>query len=459
MSRTCIFGALAALQTVLLYKLTTVEQRQNFYEKSLPSLTFPAFAGMVAFLVIFRQTFSYNRYYEGRTRVQAMTAAFFTAFALALSFDKQPPEAAKDAKDDAAKEKFHDAEQEFINDMSHGVSLMHALCLQHLRCDWELNNLSTHDEDFLPSWDTTSTPGFKVSLWHYILPHDRTKARIRWNRASKIQVVGGVTAKERGALNALGPQRMITTRRTTAKSPVGVSKLVDPESAVPGAGCCAGMWTSDTATIVRGAAERPYKVMYACMEVIRRRFEAGGINMPAPILSTVWQNISAGIANFEHCCYLQDTPFPFPWAQLIIVVLILWQVIVPFTVVTIHNEALGITVSIVTTWILWALNEVARELEDPFFAIPNDIALSRLQYQFNEMLLAVAASAGTNNGDELGWSVPETKWNAVPAPGQGDEAEKNGATSQQRTLSPNVSLLYNGGLGRDQDIDVGILGV
>lgn len=38
----------------------------------------------------------------------------------------------------------------------------------------------------------------------------------------------------------------------------------------------------------------------------------------------------------------------------------------------------------------WALNEVARELEDPYCFEPNDIPLARLQYQFNERILATA---------------------------------------------------------------------
>lgn len=451
MLRTAIFGALAALQTTLLYELTTPEERTGYYEKSVPSMTFPAFAGMTAFLVIFRQNFSYNRYHEGRTRVQAMTACLFNAFSLCLSFDKQPGAAAKAAAGDADAERtLRIAADEFRNDLTHGISLMHGVCLQHLRCDWELGNLSVHDENYLPPWDSASTPGFKIALWRYFLPQDRVKSRVQWNRASKVQVIGGVTATERGALHsAAGPQRMVTTRRGTETMIDGVPPLVDPEMAPHAfAGCFNSLWTSDTATIVRGAVERPYKVIFAVMELIRRRTAAGGLDMPAPILSTIWQNLTLGVSNFEHCVYLQDTPFPFPWAQLVVVVLIMWQIIIPFTVVTIHNEALGITLSIVTTWVLWALNEVAREIEDPFVAEPNDIHLSRLQYQFNEMLLAVAASDA--DGDELGWAAAESKWNAVTQP--------NGKAAYVPTLSPNVSHFYRGGLGSDQDSTVGILG-
>jgi predicted membrane chloride channel (bestrophin family) len=43
----------------------------------------------------------------------------------------------------------------------------------------------------------------------------------------------------------------------------------------------------------------------------------------------------------------------------------------------------------------WALNEVSRELEDPFCFPPNDIPLARLQYQFNERILAAACTEVT----------------------------------------------------------------
>ena len=38
----------------------------------------------------------------------------------------------------------------FADAMTHTVSLLHALCLQHLRGDWDLGNLCMHDADGNP---------------------------------------------------------------------------------------------------------------------------------------------------------------------------------------------------------------------------------------------------------------------------------------------------------------------
>ena len=372
-----IFGVIAAIQTILVYTFISPETRSSYYVSSKPALTFPAFAAMVGFLVIFRQNFSYGRYHEGRTRLQAMTAAWFSAFSLALSFDKHPYD--KDKFEDEAE--FEHSAERFRHDMVHAFSLMNALCFQHLRCDWDLDNLSTHDENYLPSWDSLATPNFKISAWRYFFPHDRLKSRQAWNKASKIQVIGGVTSAERRGL-VMVPFRLLTTsrRKCSQGKPVIISTVqnftVEPSD--PRAkrvecrptgirGFFAGMWTSETSAVYRGAIERPYKVIYAVTELIRRRFEDGGVNIPAPILATVHQNFNAAIQAFENCCYLSDTPFPLPWAQLIVVVLLFWQVIIPFTTsASITNEILGVVTAVASVWVLWALNEVARDIEDPF---------------------------------------------------------------------------------------------
>jgi predicted membrane chloride channel (bestrophin family) len=82
----------------------------------------------------------------------------------------------------------------------------------------------------------------------------------------------------------------------------------------------------------------------------------------------------AGFDNFEQCRYLNETPLPLPWDQLITVVLIVWQVTVPVvTVASTINEPLGCVLSVTIVWMLWALNEVARDVEDPFYNEPNDM--------------------------------------------------------------------------------------
>ena len=361
-----------------------------------------------------------------------MSATFFSAFAFALSFDSPPVAVDSDGDDDASPElsllkqqqQHQDAEM-FKNDIVHGFSLLHAVCLQNLRCDWELSNLTEHNEQHLPAWDSAQTRGFPIKFHHYCIPRNRKEARLAFYKVSKIQVVGGVSATEK---RVLGKQvsRTLTMKRGPFSShhdhngSTNDGKDDDDNSTAP---FFSNLWTSDTASFIRGAVERPYQVLYALLECLHTRHDAGGLNMPAPILATVWQSINTGIQSFEHCRYLADTPFPFPWAQLVIVVLLSWQFLIPLTViVSYESRALGVVVAMASCWVLWALNEVAREIEDPFTSEPNDLPLARLQYHFNEQLLAVAASASSREG--LGWSVVGSR--RKRASGGGEDGGDNG---------------------------------
>jgi hypothetical protein len=151
--------------------------------------------------------------------------------------------------------------------------------------------------------------------------------------------------------------------------------------------------------------------------------------------------MNTGIQAFEHCRYLSDTPFPFPWAQLIIVVLVVWQALIPLTVIVAYDDRpLGVVMAMASTWILWALNEVAREIEDPFTQEPNDLPLARLQYQFNERLLAVAAGGGGRGGGENGVSLG---WEHNP--GRGDHSLNADEEEEELELEREVDE-YHGGL-------------
>ena len=281
-----------------------------------------------------------------------MSASFFNAYTLALTYDSNPTiqsfqNSPPETQHARRSHPLHisspqkEAAEAFRQDMVHTMSLLHALCLQHLRADYELGNLETHSTGKLPSWDSATTPGFLVSPINFIFPRPRMKARFDLNRAAKLPVVGGVSAAER---EALGPDPIRKTKSTT-KNPnpknhsTKSTNSLEEESEVHPAGwwqynlhrsrlglpsglyAPSRLFAPSGMNFVGCASERPYKVLYAVLERLRRRMNDGGLKIEAPILANVWTNINVGVRAFEHCCYLLDTPFPFPWAQLIIVVL------------------------------------------------------------------------------------------------------------------------------------------
>ena len=89
-----------------------------------------ALTSIVGFLLLFRSNLAYGRFWEGRTAVQNMGAAWAEASSLVVSFDS----AAK-GRDDYA---------EWKADVVHLFSLMHALAVMSLRTDADLTNLVQH---------------------------------------------------------------------------------------------------------------------------------------------------------------------------------------------------------------------------------------------------------------------------------------------------------------------------
>ena len=80
------------------------------------------------------------------------------------------------------------------------------------------------------------------------------------------------------------------------------------------------------------------------------------------------------------CRAIADTPFPFPWAQMVLIMLIMYAISVPLVVVAfVDSTWLGIVVNFFCVQSYWCLNEVARDLEDPFIYDPNDLPLARYQ--------------------------------------------------------------------------------
>lgn len=367
-----------------------------------------------------RQNFSYGRYHEGRVKLQEMSASFFNAFTLALSYDSKPSrfKSQTNSQQSPFLPRQEDAAEIFRQDMVHTISLLHALCLQHLRADLDLSNLEDHSTGKIPPWDSGFVPGYPISFFNYILPRPRMQARLEFNRAAKLPIVGGISAAER---EALGPDPIRTAPRSTGS--ISSTSTAPSNSTIPTEKkerSCKPQWcrrrrrgnqpglqprvvVPSEMNFNGSAAERPYKVLYAVLERIHRRMDEGGLQTEAPILTTMWTNINIGVRAFEHCCYLSDTPFPFPWAQLIIIVLVVWQAVVPLmSAVSYNNKPLGVIIAVAATWILWALNEIAREIEDPFVTEPNDLPLARLQYEFNERVLTVAMTASAGDVG-LGW--------------------------------------------------------
>ncbi|GBG88873.1 hypothetical protein CBR_g48485 [Chara braunii] len=222
---------------------------------------------------------------------------------------------------------------------------MHALAMQKLRGDSDINNLSVGSLVDIPTPKPSPDPGdveewrkcFALRDYFSLFP---TKRHLKaYHRIFSLPVLGGISPEEREVLS-------------------------QTEDRVH----CVYCWLHRS--------------------LVARRTE-GGIKVDAPVVSRIYQVLSDGMLGFENSYKLANTPFPFPYAQGISVF--------------IYVLAFPITPAVAVAWIdsLWMsglaaflmilgydmLNEVARDLEEPFRYDPNELPVWLFHHRFNARLV------------------------------------------------------------------------
>jgi hypothetical protein len=128
-------------------------------------------------------------------------------------------------------------------------------------------------------------------------------------------------------------------------------------------------------------------------EFIIREHLAGSLGgTGAPIVSRVIQFLGDGMIYYNQARKIMFIPFPFPHAQLSVFFILVMIFAVPLLMVE-YTEALwlGALLTFFTVTCLAGLHEVARELENPFRNVPNDIPVCTLQAMYNEALITMYA--------------------------------------------------------------------
>eukprot|EP00927_Polykrikos_kofoidii_P086370 TRINITY_DN9651_c0_g2_i1.p1 TRINITY_DN9651_c0_g2~~TRINITY_DN9651_c0_g2_i1.p1 ORF type:complete len:603 (-),score=120.71 TRINITY_DN9651_c0_g2_i1:49-1791(-) len=113
----------------------------------------------------------------------------------------------------------------------------------------------------------------------------------------------------------------------------------------------------------------------------------GVITISPPILSRVFQELSRGIVGVNNATKLSDILFPFPYAQMVSVMLLITTALTPIVAGTLMDNvmfAAGLT--FVTVFAFWSINYIAAEIELPFGDDPNDLPIAEYQRTMNRFL-------------------------------------------------------------------------
>eukprot|EP01023_Acetabularia_acetabulum_P024927 TRINITY_DN2394_c0_g1_i2.p1 TRINITY_DN2394_c0_g1~~TRINITY_DN2394_c0_g1_i2.p1 ORF type:complete len:530 (+),score=43.52 TRINITY_DN2394_c0_g1_i2:220-1809(+) len=378
------FALLSMLITLLLKVFMDPTHASNQYINTLWEHPYPfqTFAFIVGFVIVFRSNFGYQRYMEGRTNLQMMTSKWTDGVIQALNFDKYNQE-------DSAEARF--GCRVFSETFVHLVSLLHGLACQNLRRDFDLCNLVTHNtQGDVPPKDPLNLKYQHLNLTRgsvspqkssrpqnlgfigfmlgdmFVLRSD-SEAMKKIHSALPIPIVAGLTAQECKRLGLHLPENRIQNSH--------------------GMNC--GYYCGHT--YVPGPMERVHTAAMWIHQYIMQRRLAGGLQIDPPILSRMYQVFSEGLGGYEQCRKLNDTPFPFPWAQAVLAFLLLFALVVPLVVCGfIKSTWLACLLTFLAVSTYWTLNEIARDLEDPFWYDPNDLPLAYYQYAFNERILVIS---------------------------------------------------------------------
>lgn len=131
-----------------------------------------------------------------------------------------------------------------------------------------------------------------------------------------------------------------------------------------------------------------YVVFQWIQGIILSHLNDGLLPIPAPILSRVFQELSNGKVHMDNALKISDTQFPFPYAQLTSVLLMLHATLTPIVVAHVCNHALVVFLfTFAPVFCFFCLNFIAIEIEQPFGEDVNDLPIADLQIEMNEGLL------------------------------------------------------------------------
>jgi len=144
-------------------------------------------------------------------------------------------------------------------------------------------------------------------------------------------------------------------------------------------------------------AKGPYAKTQLCFnwlsEFIIREHLAGSLgDVAPPIVSRIFQFLGDGMLSYNHARKIMFIPFPFGHAQLSVFFCLVMVIVIPFLMHEWTDEPLiGTVLTFLTVLCLFGINEVARDLENPFRNFPNELPLVNFQAQYNESLITMYA--------------------------------------------------------------------
>lgn len=118
--------------------------------------------------------------------------------------------------------------------------------------------------------------------------------------------------------------------------------------------------------------------------------QGGVLTVAPPILSRSFQELSRGAVHLHDLRKISSIQFPFPYSQLIQLMLMVHWAMMPFIAASFcKNIYWAGSLSFLVTTAFWSLVYIAREIDQPFGDDANDFDLTKMQQAMNDSLLTL----------------------------------------------------------------------
>eukprot|EP00928_Gymnodinium_smaydae_P086957 TRINITY_DN71336_c0_g1_i1.p1 TRINITY_DN71336_c0_g1~~TRINITY_DN71336_c0_g1_i1.p1 ORF type:complete len:874 (+),score=202.84 TRINITY_DN71336_c0_g1_i1:66-2687(+) len=145
---------------------------------------------------------------------------------------------------------------------------------------------------------------------------------------------------------------------------------------------------SESVSTLDGSPCRVELVYQWIQQLLVDAVQSGLICVPPPIVGRSFAELSAGMTKFHDAMKHAKIPFPFPYAQTTMFLLIFHWLLTPCVMTQWSNGIVGSFVfTFVQVFTLWSLNAIATIFERPFLGQQNDIDPHELQQRINRQLI------------------------------------------------------------------------
>jgi len=302
-----------------------------------------ALGGIVGFAVVFRTNLGWQRYWEAVTQLHAMYSKWGDAFLQAVAFASATVETVGQLGTEEGDAKCMRVEAA-LNRLLTNFILMSAMAADRL----------THgDTQRMEKRSQMANWKQQIVLREMLRREDLTGAT---------NLPGFVTKHNVGEVKA----------GDVSNEWSGLRYLVH---ALP---------TEEEIAVLSRSSDRPTVAMYWIIHDLAR--VSKDLEVPAPIQSRMYQELSNGVLGLNQAMKLADIPFPFPYAQMLTLILVCYSTFIPVYIALFTPSYFAASIlSFALFEGIWGLNETAKELENPFGPDVNDITLVDFHLRFFDL--------------------------------------------------------------------------